>query len=365
MRLLKTTCWGHLSQVHIHHGIFYLRHQAQTAQVAASLSPKGRQLVVPLGGLPGTRNPATGLPVTSADIYQFLGARRILGVRPITEADLAPLGIQPGSNSSARLYFVESANYRSAYAQQASFEIERAVGKFAASVAYNFNRAAHLPRIRDLLGGNDATGAQQITYESAANSFYHALVAQVTRRYGDKLLLNASYTFGKSIDETTDFNFLPNDSFNPRADRARSSFDQRHRLVASAVVQAPRGVILAPIVNASSGRPFNVVTGIDINSRRPAGAGRNIGLGPSYFSADLRASKRIAFGERWSVEAIAEGFNLLNRTNFRRINNTVGEATVNDLPRPLVGVRGDALDPFSFVSAFDPRQFQFALKLHF
>jgi hypothetical protein len=60
---------------------------------------------------------------------------------------------------------------------------------------------------------------------------------------------------------------------------------------------------------------------------------------------------------------IAESFNILNRTNFRRLNNTVGQVTVDQLPRPLVGRRGDVADPLSFVSAFDSRQLQFALKL--
>ena len=35
------------------------------------------------------------------------------------------------------------------------------------------------------------------------------------------------------------------------------------------------------------------------------------------------------------------------------------------LPKPLVGFRGNATDPLSFVSAYDPRQFQLALKLRF
>jgi hypothetical protein len=106
---------------------------------------------------------------------------------------------------------------------------------------------------------------------------------------------------------------------------------------------------------------------VDYNSRRPDGAGRNIGHGPSFFTADMRLSRRfpLPYREQLALEFIAEGFNLLNRTNFRRLNNTVGNITVEQLPQPLVGVRGTPTEPLSFLSAYDPRQFQFALKVHF
>ena len=65
------------------------------------------------------------------------------------------------------------------------------------------------------------------------------------------------------------------------------------------------------------------------------------------------------------LEWIAEGFNLLNHTNFLRLNNTVGQITVNQLPHPLVGTKGDPSQPLSFVSAFDPREMQVALKIRF
>ena len=351
------------------YGIFYLRHQSQ---VSSALGSQGKdrssQILVPLSGLAGTRNPRTGRPLTSADVYQTLAVGGILGVRPIERQDLIPLGLSLTSDFPVLYAFTAPTDFRSAYAQQASFEVERAISRFAVSVGYNFNRAAHLPRLRDLLGGRGPGGAQSLTYESAANSYYHAMVAQVTRRYGSRLLLNANYTFGKSIDEGNDFSFLPNDSNNPRADRARSAFDQKHRFIASAVASLPRGLVLAPVGTVSSGRPFNVVTGLEgaiEGYRRPVGAGRNIGQGPSFISMDMRVSRRLALGDRLALEIIAEGFNLMNRTNFRRLNNTVGDITVDDLPRPLVGVRGDTLEPFAFVSAFNPRLFQVALKVHF
>jgi hypothetical protein len=200
---------------------------------------------------------------------------------------------------------------------------------------------------------------------------------------------NAHYTFSKAIDEVTDFNsdWQPHDQLNARAERARSSFDQPHRIVINGVLESPMtpgrnrtvienvlgGFVLSPVIVASSGRPFNVLAGFDNlgdnhpTTHRPLRAGRNIGRGPDYVSLDLRLMRRFPFGGegRRSVDFIAEGFNLLNRTNFKSINNTVGAVTVEELPRPLVGRRSAPTSPLSFTSAFDPRQFQLGLKINF
>jgi len=157
---------------------------------------------------------------------------------------------------------------------------------------------------------------------------------------------------------------------------------------------------VAPIIEVSSGRPFNVITGQDTrldlgasesrpsvggNTTSPyisgvsfgiadqclandgtpfeippftdAGAGcngnlgRNAFTGPGFFTIDLRVSKGIPFGERLRLDLIADAFNLLNRTNV---------AAVNPLCDPSAGATCVAGQP---TAAYDARQFQFALKL--
>jgi hypothetical protein len=60
---------------------------------------------------------------------------------------------------------------------------------------------------------------------------------------------------------------------------------------------------------------------------------------------DVRVSKRINFNERVSVDLIADMFNIANRYNVADVN-------------PLFTNAGQA------TAAYDPRQFQFALKLN-
>jgi hypothetical protein len=252
---------------------------------------------------------------------------------------------------------------------------------------------------------------------SDAASWYHALTFNVQKRFSQGFELLSSYTYSHSIDNGTDLQSTlePQDSRFANLEKANSVNDQRHRWVTSAVFTtgAPRsgdsawrhfigGFTFAPLIEVSSGRPFNVITGTDTrldlgasearpsvvssggttspfisgvqfgvadvcltNSGTPftvpfftppAGCignlGRNAFNGPDFFQIDMRLSKRIPLGERLSIDLIADGFNMLNRTNI---------AAVNQLCDPTAGATCLAGQP---TAAYDARQFQFALKLH-
>jgi hypothetical protein len=73
--------------------------------------------------------------------------------------------------------------------------------------------------------------------------------------------------------------------------------------------------------------------------------GRNAGVTPWTVFNDLRVSKRIYFGERINMELIADMFNIANVYNVAAVS-------------PLFTNAGQA------TAAYDPRQFQFALKLN-
>ena len=386
------------------YGLYYGPFNAQVANLPATLNGvQIAQAAITAIAIPGLNNPLTGRPLTSFDVYQTLKAQGVIGSRTITREDIAQFGLRPGPNSFGRVIFGITPDYTSPYSQQASFEIERAIGSVAISAGYEFSRGTHLPRNLDrnlfyagrtaadqpVFGFRDPTLLQYNVMESTANSFYHALILQASRRFSRHFSFNTHYTFSKTIDEVTDFNsdFEPHDQLNPSAERALSSFDQRHRVVVSAIVESPlragRGhgyaanlfgdFTLAPIVVASSGRPFNLLAGFDNlgdrhpTTHRPFGAGRNIGRGPNYFTTDLRLARRFPFGSegRRNVEFTAEGFNLLNRTNFRTINNTVGNVALADLPGPIAGHTGIPTTPLAFTSAYDARQFQFGLKINY
>lgn len=72
--------------------------------------------------------------------------------------------------------------------------------------------------------------------------------------------------------------------------------------------------------------------------------GRNAGTSPWTVFNDLRISRLVRFGERASLEMSCDIFNLANRFNVSGVNvlwTNAGQPT----------------------SAYDPRQFQFGLKV--
>ena len=232
---------------------------------------------------------------------------------------------------------------------------------------------------------------------SIGNSNYNGLNIDLKKRFSNNFQFLASYTWAHSIDDSSDLQTLlkPQNNRNLRADRSDSLFDQRHRFVFSAVIMSPpewrsaggfksflADFILAPIFEISSGRPFNILSGSDqnadlqgTNERPSVGANgvlvlppflsqggdlpRNWGTTHSYSSFDMRLTRVLRFGERTNLEIIAEGFNL-----FNRFNEAAASPDFRDVN--LFNQRGPGGRYYSRpTAAFDPRQFQFGLKLNF
>jgi len=98
-------------------------------------------------------------------------------------------------------------------------------------------------------------------------------------------------------------------------------------------------------------------------------------MGPDFMDFDMRISRRFKMGERASLQLLAEGFNLANRTNFASVNNEVGPnfglpVTAGGQPGfTTFNVSGSSSRPVSaplaFTSAFPMRQLQFGLRIGF
>ena len=242
---------------------------------------------------------------------------------------------------------------------------------------------------------------------SNGSSVYHGFSANLRKRFNRHYEFLASYTWSHAIDDSTDLQatLTPQDSYYPAVDRSTSLFDQRHRFVFSGVYQTGKlggsgfgskflsDWTFAPLVEFGSGRPFNILTGVGDNLQlssltgrpntfvnpactalgypavaskySPTGGfqepciadfngtllsldgnlGRNAGVQPWTIFNDLRVAKRVYFGERFNMELIADMFNIANRYNVSAVS-------------PLFTNAGQA------TAAYDPRQFQFAMKLH-
>jgi hypothetical protein len=371
--------------------------------------------VVPLGEVDGFRQIAQVLTTiqtpgapNATNVYRTLASQGVLTLpvptRSIVETDLSQFGItiaHEGPRPPFSVLFRSADDFGSSYTQQASLGLDRTIASnWILSANYMFVRGARIMRARDenLLPApisptlgipvwsppffKDPLLLQGNLYESTGNSFYHAMTLEVASRLSTHVRLTMNYTLSKAIDEVVDYNsdFQANDQLNLRAERALSSFDQRHKFVAYAFLDSPanpaNGTLskifsdftLAPLLKISSARPFNLLVGSDLNgdrhstTDRPVGAGRNTGIGPGFWTLDLRLTRKLQM-ERAQLEVLGEAFNVFNNLNYKSVNNTVG-----NMPAPF-SRHGDASlspsQPFGFTSAFDARRIQLGVRLTF
>lgn len=274
---------------------------------------------------------------------------------------------------------------KNGYSEQASVQVERELAPSATiSIGYLHTRGRHFILSRNLnvptvpassgvfnQGRPDSRFANVSRFESSGESEYNALTVSLNRRFQRWFGIRLSYTLSKATDNAGNaFFFTPQDNFNLRDERGRSDGDQRHMLTLSGTFEAPprksgkfirramNGLQLSYIFRYGSPLPFNILTGNDRNfdtnvNDRPVGVGRNAGEGFDFATLDLRLSRNLRVTERIRIEAIAEGFNLLNRANYQLPNNVFGTGTS---PLPSFG-RPTAVA--------DPRQIQFGLRLSF
>ena len=192
-----------------------------------------------------------------------------------------------------------------------------------------------------------AFGAETAIF-SGANSNYQALSVQLNHRMRHNIQFGANYTWAHALDfgqnestfsDTNDL-FAPN---NIQGEYGNSIYDVRHRFVVNAVANSPwkkdgwlgyltNDWTLAPIFQFQTGLPFSLTTsgnapgGVSGGINGSGGAfridtiGRNTFRFPSTYVQDLRLSKTVKFQERYSVELLADAFNLANHTNVTGVS---------------------------------------------
>ena len=210
-----------------------------------------------------------------------------------------------------------------------------------------------------------AFGAETAIF-SGANSSYNALSVDLIHRMSHHIQFNANYTWAHALDFGQNESTFSdtNDLFSPinlQSDYGNSIYDVRHRVVLNAVANSPwktsgwlgyltNDWTLAPIFQFQTGLPFSLSTsgnapggisgGGGVNGSGGAfridNIGRNTFRFPSTYVQDLRLSKTIKVQERYSVELLADVFNLANHTNVTGVT-TLGYSVVSSGTVPLIG----------------------------
>lgn len=248
---------------------------------------------------------------------------------------------------------------------------------------------------------------------SGISSNYNALAIQLNRRMTKHVQFMASYTWSHSLDfgqNATTFSDT-NDLLVPtniHLEYGNSIFNVPNRLVANAIVESPWHVNgplgyltndwqLSPIYAAQSGLPYSLVTSgnpptsttsttdpvtgdVTTVTIKPLGGGVNGSngrkgidvIGRNTFqmkrtiNMDMRLSKRVRFGDRYSAEVLGEAFNIFNHQNVTGVNNT-GYFVGGTFAAPTLSFNS----PFGSVTnsnsnfAYSPRQIQIGFRFFF
>jgi hypothetical protein len=265
---------------------------------------------------------------------------------------------------------------QNAYSRQAAIEIEQQIGAgLTLSAGYQYARGAGLiiqinQNVPSCVASGTNNGCRPITayandnqYSPEASSAYHGVHLSAIERAGRWGSYRMTYTLSKAMDNVGEFFFSsPIDPFDLSKDWARSDDDQRHRLVMDGSVSL-RGFQISGLLQYYSRLPLNITSGmttIQGTAGRPIVNGafieRNAGQGPDFFSLNARLSRTFALGARVRVEAIAEAFNLTNRTNVVSLNGNFGAGAYPSAPAATFG---------QITSVSEPRAFQFAMRVAF
>jgi carboxypeptidase family protein len=213
-------------------------------------------------------------------------------------------------------------------------------------------KGQHLFRVRDInaplpgtITSTDVTGVRPFgdvghiyQYESSGKMNQNQIFVGLNSRFSQSISFFGNYSLvhNNSDTEGQGARSFPVDSHDLRGEYGRASIDIRHRFTFGGTWTLPWwGLSLNPFILASTGAPFNIITGVDTNldgqfmerpSFAPAGVAcdgpgkpidvvctqagnfnvkpapgeqlipRNYGQSPGYFVVNLSASKTISFG---------------------------------------------------------------------
>jgi hypothetical protein len=213
---------------------------------------------------------------------------------------------------------------------QGSLSLEQQLGKFTGSMTVIASRGDNQLRSRNI-NAIRADGTRPLAvpgavyaYETTGRNRQFQVISGLATRPGQRNSFFLRYFLGWAKGDTDGAGTFPANPTDIEADWGRASSDVRHRVMAGGNIRGPWDISIGPMITISTGRPYNITTGRDLNfdtvfSDRPSfgvagqpgvieteyglldttGSGviipRNYGDGPGFASVSLRLSKTIPF----------------------------------------------------------------------
>ncbi|HEY2961937.1 MAG TPA: carboxypeptidase regulatory-like domain-containing protein [Pyrinomonadaceae bacterium] len=315
--------------------------------------------------------------------------------------------------------------------QQVNIGVQRELGHhlvLRADYLHNLGTQFIIGRVIGTVPFNPVVGGPDLVknLESSVRTKYDGLLLSLEKRFSKHYQFRASYTLSRSFnfanDDQIPFSNGPIDSSDLSREYGPTPNDQRHRFSFSGLFQLPKGIRVSPIFTLASSVPVDILlpdgssrvcelqrnagarqfhTGAELNAAltqiNAAGGSLcpnpdpstgfkprvlvplvrdDLQFGDNFSSLDLRVSKLFKVGERFTIEPIAEVFNLFNVTNVLGVSNVnysgFSNVLVPDSNDPSIpGFRRSSSfgQPVSTAGGVfgsgGPRAFQFAARVTF
>ncbi len=282
-----------------------------------------------------------------------------------------PAGAEPPSilNACAAIpsYHTIDPHFHAALDMQMGAGVDRQVtGKITANATYLYTQGLHQYLTDNITAPAFDTSTYTVTgllpgaynYQLQSGGFYRQNQLIFTASFQSRRwIINSSYMLNAAKSDTQDVTYEPSVAQNPGFDYGRASFGYRHRLIFADSYSGPHGILIATLLFARSGIPYNLTVGNDLTANNqfnarptygvcgagdvvsthygcldtnPVGKGERIvpygvGTGPPNAIVHLRISKVIGVGPR--IEA-GEGDTYDTGNSVGRRGLSGGEAEI-------------------------------------
>ena len=252
------------------------------------------------------------------------------------------------------------------------------------------NTTLVVPTYTSYVGGSAATYEQR----SNGNGTYNAYVAEIKNASNKYVTFDANYTWSHALDfnqnESTTGLYSTNYAYDPngnlRTGYGNSSFNVPNRFVGWALINLPgaakgrkqyllNGWDLYPLVQIQDGLPYSASTSSFSSAGLLSGLNGS-GVSPSFIPQlgrntrrlratevfDLRVQKQFTLGDKYHLQLIGDGFNMLNHVNDTSINSTAYQFSGNTLQyQSNYGTYNNANNNITYT----PRQVQISARFQF
>jgi hypothetical protein len=254
-------------------------------------------------------------------------------------APVSPSTLAEAATSTPSFYNIDR-HFHAALSMQGGVGVDRQIGKnLTFNATYLFTRGVHQYLTNNVTAPEFDPSTYTVVgplpavynYQFQSGGIYKQNQVIVTANtHFRHLSLHGSYTFNQARSDTQGVNYVPSVARDPGLDYGRAGFGITNRLFLLGTYSAPHGIVLAPLLAAQSGTPYNLVIGNDLTANNqfnarptygacgaanvvstpygcldtdPVGKGEKIipygaGIGPANFVMHMRVSKVIGIGPR-------------------------------------------------------------------